>query len=279
MNARIWHGTNREYHAHPALSNSQLNVFCDSPQDYHAIYMTKTMPFKVSKEMLLGQQVHSLLLEPETVVEIPRQALSNSGSRAGRAWLQFKGEHPRASWLLKADELDEIRPIADAVKNCPLACEKLLEPEFIREQSIVWTDIETGLELRCRTDAIGWDGEGDFIADLKTTRNSKPEAFARAAYDHGYYRQVAFYREGVRNFTGLDLPFFFVAVQTSGTHAVEVIRLDEEFEAMGYQEFRDGLRRLARCREKAEWRSPTWNKVTTVKKPNWAKPPTEESGE
>ena len=54
--------TNTEYHAHKAVSKSDLDLIHRSPLHYRS---AKEMPREQTETLLLGSVVHKLVLEPE----------------------------------------------------------------------------------------------------------------------------------------------------------------------------------------------------------------------
>ncbi|NBO40554.1 MAG: hypothetical protein EBU92_03265, partial [Betaproteobacteria bacterium] len=63
-----------------------------------------------------------------------------------------------------------------AIANHAGAC-TLLDGDIAIENSMFWTDQETGIECRARPDIIRPDG---LIVDLKTTQDAGASAFAKS---------------------------------------------------------------------------------------------------
>ena len=98
QDAKQWM-SDKEYHAHPAISRSKLADFAKSRRWYEACHVTGTHNPVGNDDKLclkIGTSVHSLLLEPSDFERrasvVPPSALSKSGSRAGNAWKDWKAE-------------------------------------------------------------------------------------------------------------------------------------------------------------------------------------------
>ena len=93
------------------------------------------------------------------------------------------------------------------------------------ELSAFWRDAETGLSCKCRPDWFN----GEAIVDLKTCLDASSGGFARSIANFGYDIQAAYYVDGIKAVTGMELPFLFIAVEKEAPHAVAVYRADPDF--------------------------------------------------
>lgn len=266
--AELWNCDINEYHADGinSVSHSELDTFIEDPALYHGRYITGIYPREATKALEFGQVFHAVLLgQPldDFFTLIPEDALNADGHRKGAAWKEFAAEHS-GKVLLKDSEFQPIDEMYRKLLSHP-AARQILESEGPAEQSIRWTDPETGLALRCRLDKLS-----DLcIADLKSAVSVEPRAFAAAAARYGYARQAAMYQDGVRALAGDEMAFVFIACKKTPAYTVETFTLSERFIELGRQQNRDALRRLAECRATGVWEHATHGQVCEIEPPAW----------
>ena len=108
------------------------------------------------------------------------------------------------------------------------------------------------------------------IVDLKTTADADPRRFGAIAARYGYHEQMAWYRWGIEQTTGLaDWPVHIVAVESSPPHDVVVYALDLVTLEAGLESARGLLRQVAECRASGKWPG-RYGGETTLNLPNWA---------
>lgn len=87
----------------------------------------------------------------------------------------------------------------------------------------------------------------------------------------GYDIQAAFYVDGIRAVTGMELPFLFIAVEKEAPHAVAVYRADPEVIEVGRKKYRAALQLLKWCQESESW--PAYQpggEIELISLPRWA---------
>lgn len=98
------------------------------------------------------------------------------------------------------------------------------------------------------------DGEAPIgILDVKSTRDASITGFSRDIGKYGYDVQAAFYIDGIKAVTGLELPFYFVPIEKDGPHEVAMYRASDDMVATGRKKYRAALELLQWCREKGEY--------------------------
>jgi hypothetical protein len=138
-----------------------------------------------------------------------------AGGRRTKATDQFEEEtktgRPDAI-ILKIDEAEAYRTQFDSILRCE-AFKELTEATVAREFSVRWTDQYSGLQLKCRPDAV----TEDTAWDIKTTREAKPqETFWKSVIDYGYSYQQVLYLAGLKA-AGLNIrKFVFLVTSTQG---------------------------------------------------------------
>ncbi|MDH5527166.1 MAG: PD-(D/E)XK nuclease-like domain-containing protein [Gemmatimonadota bacterium] len=259
-----------QYHSGPGTSRSQLELVRQSPAVYWDRVLNPDKPEeKETDAMRFGSLFHSATLEPDTLADFYRVAPQvDRRTKDGKAaWADFEREcEENGLTVVSQDDLDMARAMATAVRNHPRASRMLAGGA--PEQTIYWTDSETGLLCRARPDYLGEQAQL-CIPDLKSTNSAHPSAFARSVVNFGYHRQEAFYAGGVEAVTGDALPMVFLAVEKARPFQVALYTLPEDFVEKGRQQIRAALRRLADCKKKDEW--PGYPEVITeLTMPGWA---------
>lgn len=272
MQAEVMDWSPERYHADlSAVSHSQLDVFIEDPALYYGRCVSKVWPQEHRDHFEFGRVLHEVFLIGrelrDLVVEIPASALSKNGARAGNAWKDFAGECSAAGVTpMFAEDMATVNCLCGAIFRHPMAM-RLFGLEGPTEVPIAWTD-SRGIRRRSMLDKLA---TGYCIADLKGMANVSERKFKSAAYDYGYHRQAAYYREAVEALCGESLPFLFVAVKKSPPYTCEVIALDEAFVDLGQRENDAALDHLAECRETGVWLRRGYGEILTIEAPVWAK--------
>jgi hypothetical protein len=229
-----------DYASLPGVNFSTLKAMRRSPKHYR--YLLDN-PLPDSNVFAFGRAVHTAVLEPD---RLPLDYVVFFGERrAGKEWAAFCEQHPHQT-ILKRDEYDLALAVRDAVRSHPVAAEILRSGTV--EQTITWTDAETGIECKARADFVGPAG----LLDLKTTQDVDARTFGMTAAKYGYHAQLAFYRAGLLA-NGIDVPAKIVAVEKDAPHDVAVFGLDDASLYAGEEEVAKLLRLVAACRERDEW--------------------------
>lgn len=170
--------TNTEYHAHKAVSKSDLDLIHRSPLHYRS---AKEMPREQTETLLLGSVVHKLVLEPKDFDnEYAVAPTCDRRTKEGKAaWNDFVAAS-KDKTVVSDVIYQKAKSIADSAINHPVA--KKLLVNGTAEQSFFWT--EDGVECKCRPDYLRNDG---IIIDLKTTQDASPESFTKSAYNYRYH--------------------------------------------------------------------------------------------
>jgi hypothetical protein len=268
----------REYHAHPALSCSQL-LSCGlydeeetrwTPQRYVAHGADDGDDDDDDDRgaaLDLGTVVHAGYYEPATLSNIyavrPMKGdrVAPTNSREHAEWsLAHPGKihlHPKAEGQALA--------MLTALQDCePLVSYRSLHI-VSREACYFATCPHTGLELRIKPDCLRINRAGVLInEDLKTTRKTvDPTQMRRTCYDMGYFRRFAWYRYVLELITGERCMSTILAVQSTNPYDVaQYILSDADLDAAEAQNFA-ALTALAKCIETGNFQ-PKWKREITV---------------
>jgi hypothetical protein len=167
--------------------------------------------------------------------------------RRGKEWEQFKEDNKDAVWLSRSEQVQALA-LADAVRGHREASELLFCDDSAVEKRIEWNylgrDCAGTPDVRTKS----------YIVDLKTTKCSHPERFARDATFRSYHAQLAWYLDGVR-LSGLGTPTeaYIVAVESTPPHPVTVLRLTDNAIDQGRRLCRIWMERLLGCERDNRW--------------------------
>lgn len=242
--------TNAEYHADKsAVSCSRLKWLLCSPA--HFLHNETEPDEESTSSQDLGTAFHMMVLEPQL---FNQEIVVFPGRRQGEKWDRFKTANP-GKIILNQKELDKVAGMKAAVDTFPAVDLKTIISLGEAEKTIFWRDEETGILCKARIDLLYFT---EAILDLKSVGDCRPDQFLRSqALKLHYDLQAAMYCAGAKAFTGKDIPFNFVTVETDAPHATWVHEANHsgEFFANGLRKYRYALRLLKYCRQMNEWPS------------------------
>lgn len=183
--------------------------------------------------------------------------LNAHGYKGGnwRSWEMVKAEWAENNpdrTILTEEEWTKVHGMRDALMDHPWA-RKLLWPQKggVAEQSIYWTDKETGELCRCRPDFMRYDNRP---VDLKSANDASEEGFKKAIETYGYDMQQEFYLDGIEAATGVRPPNMpFVVVESEAPYLVNVHVLGLEYCYIGKGRYRTALNAIHEAKESGEW--------------------------
>ena len=180
------------YHASPGLSQSALKVLGEEGGPAKFRYGDVQ---KDTKSQKLGTLVHSLLLEPHTIMQRYRVTRLEREDARSKAWQEEAAAHP-GKIMVKQPIFDQAMRMVDAIfRWSSVARELLLSPDDVAiEQSFWWVDPESGLLCRGRADVA--HNSFQVLLDVKSARDASTEGFRRAVREFGYNIQNAQYVDG-----------------------------------------------------------------------------------
>lgn len=256
--------TNAEYHSHPAVSKSHLDLVARSPRHYWGRYLdpNRVVP-EQTPAMVVGSAVHTRVLEPHRYqAEYVVAPNFDRRTKAGKeAWEQFQLEAARKT-VLTAEQDALAAAVSQAVYAHPAAALLLSQPGQA-EQSYFWTDEVTGEVCKCRPD---WHSDcRRLIVDLKTTEDASPAGFARSIHKFRYHVQANWYQ---RPFPEAE-QFVFIAVEKSPPYLVGVYVATPEMVAAGGRTADRDLQVLAECRQLDQWPGYA-DEIVPIDLPRWA---------
>ncbi|KFI66090.1 PD-(D/E)XK nuclease-like domain-containing protein [Bifidobacterium cuniculi] len=192
-----------DYFAHPALDQTMLKKFMQSPRAYA---WAKEHPVEDNAAFAFGKAMHSIVLgSGPAPMERP-----DARTKAGKEALALYADDENVV-MLSARDME----LVDMMKrNMPdIAGMHPGRPEV----AMFATDPDSGVELKGKADWLpnGPDEDGVYrIVDYKTLRD-QPEDFPHDAYKYGYHIQAAFYMRLYRLCTGYAGPLGFEFITQS----------------------------------------------------------------
>ena len=251
--------TEQEYRSHPAVNKSTLWEMRKSPAHYR---WALEHPREDTAALKFGRAFHMAVLQPEefkkTYVLAPEvDRRTKAGREEWQAFLDGLGSKEQIS----RDDYDTVMGMWDAIYAEPDAVSLLEGCEA--EKPVFWADDATGIECKCKMDAV----KPGTLVDLKSCGDASTNAFLREALRYGYDVQSAHYLRGYRSIYTDPATFWFIAVEKTPPYAVNVIRASEAFIDRGTWTLIDLMDKLKECRDKDEW--PGYGKNEMVL-PEWA---------
>lgn len=233
------------YHKIPRVSSTYLRKLAKNPA------LTQVQE-EETEAMSLGSLVHCIVLEGKdafreryaVLPDIPHHKNSNAYKSEMAAFC----ESNVGKEIVDGKQMDVALGCANAIKDHPLASLLLAETQGKPEVSILWTDAETGIKMKCRIDRLPSPRTRALI-DLKTTSDSSRSGFLRSIAKYAYDVQSSVYLRGARS-AGIQADsFIFVACQTSPPYQVLTCMLDDAWIAYADAEVSRLLMIEAECRE------------------------------
>lgn len=233
--------TNKDYHAHKAISKSDIDVFLQSPKKF-ALKKAGKLASDDSPALLLGSAVHKLILEPsdfesEFIVEPKIDKRSKEGKAAYSDFLELAfGKE-----ILSPTLYEQASAMSKAVLGNKTA-QKFLKDGFA-ERSFFST--YKGQEIKCRPDyynqALG------LVVDVKTSANASE--FDRSVANFNYHIQQALYSD-ILGANGLAVNgFVFVVVEKTAPYVVRFCELSENAVAFGRECYQNALDKIIALKE------------------------------
>ena len=258
---------------------STIKLVGVSPKHYVAALQ---QPREDTDALQTGRAIHTAIYEPEEFEK--RYLVSPRFNRAMKDETALSkgydgGREAYAAFMALAvkEEAEiipaETRRIAIAVRDS-LHADPVTGP-MIRggysEQSLEWTDEETGMPCRGRVDHV--NGR---LSDLKTTTHDGLLRFPREIAKYSYHGQIAFYSDGLAA-CGIEVehPPAIIAVEKAAPYDAVVYELGARELDAGRRMYREYLRTIQRCAENGDWPGISGGKVVPLELPEWAMPKVE----
>jgi len=258
MNEIIKDISNKDYHAHTAISRSMVNDFKKSPMYFYLKNIQKTIEPTKSKQTNLGSLVHTLCLEKDKFEQeyFIKKKLDGRTKEGKEQSEVIKEMENKGLIIVDQDELDKAMLISSNVMVHPMF--KKLTQDALFECCVFWEDEETKIFCKAKPDIF--NPKLRIVCDLKTISNIS--SFQYSIEEYGYHIQAAMQIDSIRN---IDCYVFFV-VQTEEPFNAYVYEMDSETIEKGREEYKTTLKALKKCFESDLWKADT-HKIRIAKMP------------
>ncbi|MEN9449492.1 MAG: Synechococcus phage, partial [Pseudomonadota bacterium] len=221
---------------------------------YHYWYKYLNPDYKsesATPPQILGNALHTYVLEPNEFDKryfvIPK---FNKVTKEGKErWQTIKSELGNRE-TLSADQYQTLQYMAASFKKNKLVIQLIEKAEI--EQSLYWTDPDTGILCKCRPDIL----RPNLVGDLKTTKDGSAKAFSKTINEYCYHIQAAMIQEALKNIKQIIIKdFFFLIIEKKAPYATAIYPLDQASLEQGRYEFKKLLADYKQCLETNEWPS------------------------
>ena len=269
VNFKEFKGTEDQYHKNKDyVSKSALSLIKVSPAHY------KEPEEKPETDALIfGSAYHCYVLEPErferdyyifdeqnAISAIIAKANSEGkdvqkvrATKAYKEWLKGQEKVSAGKKMITKDLFDRIERMKERLFRHPYA--KMLltngRPEVSYMGSI---ETETGtINVKFKPDYI--KDTKHLVVDLKTAADASIDGFTRAAADHDYHIQAAFYADLMTKIEGQnrDFTFMFIAQEKVSPFAFNIFEASPQFMAQGRYEYEMLLQLYKFCLDNDRW--------------------------
>jgi PDDEXK-like domain of unknown function (DUF3799) len=265
--------TNEQYHASAGISRSRLMLLDKSPYHYwYEVLSGEAEPRKATPAMNMGNAFHTLLLEPklfdrEYIVKPkieklpPEVRLKDVGKEIfEQAKVARKEVQDRNTILLEEfesqasgkiqlseSEFEETLRWVNSTKKHDLV--NTLLDDGVFEQSIFWTDKETGLQFKARPDI--WTNK--MVVDVKTAADAATHKFKRSAIEDGYYLQAAMIYEACQSVGRPFEVFTHLVIEKKAPHVPKIFLMNDTALQYGIDQFNTYKKKLKFCFDSNKW--------------------------
>ena len=175
------------YHNRPEVSATDLRRAAERG-GWYAVW-SRNNPRK-SPAMDVGTRIHAAMLEAETIDPsryVPRPDGMSFATKEGKAW---KAEQEAAGLsVVEANEFAFYSQAAGVIADWR-ALLRTVPGVWSFEQPIIWQDPETGIDCRCKPDAVCFDGHTVSLWSVKTTAKPVTPASWRAQVESRFSREA-----------------------------------------------------------------------------------------
>lgn len=236
--------SSEDYHGHKAsISRSAIMDFDRSPHTYWAKHLNPARPKKdATPAMQMGSAFHAMILEPNTLqdeyIVLPEPVfLKDVGRERYDAYKQVLYEcEITAKTVIPFKTYQELDAMRLALLKNENAMNLIRESRI--ENSLFWTDKDTGMLLKSRPDIL----HSNIIVDLKTTSDASPRAFQYEMVKYGYHIQFAMIRDAVEQLEGRRIENFInIVIETKYPFNTAIYLVDEDAVDQGQLRYKEIL--------------------------------------
>jgi len=249
--------SNADYHAHPAISSSDVKAVAAK-----SLAHWKGKAYKKSPAFALGSAVHAMVLEPQHDL-VRRGPEDRRGDKWKKAQLAADLD---GKILLTEGDHDLATAMSDPIKAHPVVSRWLAAPDFVAEASFFAKDPVAGIEIKCRPD--GYIPSAGIVFDLKTTQDASPDGFPREVRKYGYDLQAAFYLRCLRAAGHMADTFIFVCIEKEAPYAIGLHELTIPYLANADMKVSSTLQKISNAIATDDY-TTGWPLINSIDLPRW----------
>ena len=250
------------YFQSKALSKSAIDLILECPAYYKA-WLEDVEDREETKALAFGGMFHTLTLEPEKFASEFAVTDLNLATKPGKEW---KASLPDGVTIAKNNDYEAALMMADAVREHPQA--KFLFRNYVAEEAIYWTRPD-GIKCKAKPDMVSTVQGIRYCVDLKSTESANPKDISKTIANYHYYRQAAWYLDGLAVLGQPCDGFIFIFVEKSYPHLVTMCLLDDVALAKGSKDCERAVETLKECNATGLYPCYTRD-ILTVSLPRWA---------
>lgn len=240
--------SNADYHAdRSCVSVSGLKHLLRSPAHFYAYLEGE---HKQTPAMFFGTAIHARLLEPE--VFAAEYVVAPISDKRLKEYKEFEVANADKRILTPEQSL----VLEGMARNVALhRSAHTLVRAGLKEHTLVWQDLETGIWIKIRPDNLCLDFDTGICLDLKSCEDASPRGFVRSCVNYDYDLQAAVYVKVLSEKFGRPFDFAFLAVETAEPFGVALYGSPPDMLARGERRMRQALSILKNARETNAWPS------------------------
>lgn len=248
FNDGIYDITNDDYHGSEGISRSQLMLLDKSPYHFwYEVLSGQAQKREATPAMKIGSLFHTLLLEPEKFEEDYLLISQKTMPKKDTNPYNIIMEEAAGREAITEDQFVKVNNMVELVNRHEIVTTLLDEAQF--EQSIYWTDSDTGLQFKVRPDI--WSAK--MIVDVKTTQDASLHTFKSSALKYGYYLQAGMMYEACKAIGKPFDMFVILACEKEAPHVPAVFSMSDAALQYGIEQFMNYKKRLKECLDKNQW--------------------------
>lgn len=248
-----------DYHNYPAIGSTSLRKLI-SKTPFHYKWSLDN-PSEPTKALQFGTAVHQAMLESKyfkgNVAVVP---IFEGRTKRGELTTNLNCAEVREKFdkwhlenaskiIIDEEQMIKIKNILLAISSHKRAAQLISSGHS--EESLFWTDPESGMQCKSRPDFIR---EGHIIVEVKTTQDASARNFFYDSLRYGYHIQAAMQLDAATECFGqVHDTHITIAVESEAPHALQCFQMKPHMIQEGRQLYQAGLLTLKKCQETGSW--------------------------
>lgn len=252
-----------DHHKSEAVGSTLLKtIIKQTPAHY---FHAKTHREESTPAQAFGTAIHAAILEPSYYIDrmVVEPKFGGVGSKSAREEWHLMNH---GKIILKPDQAQTIEGILKSISNHKQASKLIVEGHA--EESLFWTDQETGVACKTRPD---FKRENHIIINVKSTEDASTEACRKAIGTYSYHIQAAMELDGAEAVYGHKFDqYIYLFCEKSAPFGINCFSLGFESIAEGRALKNQGLEILGRCQKSGIYPAYDDSQIHPIGLPTWA---------